>query len=82
MIVDVDADAFDSFESGGWELAAGAYDRFFSAVTGSVIDQLLDAAGVSRGSRMLDVATGPGYAAARAAARGADAVGLDAAAAI
>jgi SAM-dependent methyltransferase len=80
--VTVDADAFDSFESGGWELAASAYDRFFGAVTGRVIDQLLDAAGVSRGSRMLDVATGPGYAAARAAARGADAVGLDAAAAM
>jgi len=38
---------------------------------------LLDAARVSRGSRMLDVACGPGYVAAAAAARAASATGID-----
>jgi SAM-dependent methyltransferase len=38
---------------------------------------LLDAAGVRAGTRALDVATGPGYVAAAARARGADVIGLD-----
>jgi len=38
---------------------------------------LLDAAGVCRGSRVLDVATGAGHAAGAAAKRGANAVGID-----
>jgi ubiquinone/menaquinone biosynthesis C-methylase UbiE len=38
---------------------------------------MLDAAGVTRGSRVLDVATGAGYAAAAAVTRGAHAIGLD-----
>jgi SAM-dependent methyltransferase len=39
--------------------------------------QLLDAAAVGPGKRVLDVATGPGYVAGRAAERGASVVGLD-----
>src|SRR5207248_2595421 len=38
---------------------------------------LLDAARVAKGARVLDVACGPGYAAAAAAARGAIATGVD-----
>jgi ubiquinone/menaquinone biosynthesis C-methylase UbiE len=37
----------------------------------------LDAAGVTKGTQMLDVACGPGYVAAAAVARGAAAVGVD-----
>ena len=38
---------------------------------------LLDAAHVTKGARLLDVACGPGYAAAAAAALGASAIGID-----
>jgi SAM-dependent methyltransferase len=73
----IDPDAFNAFEAAGWETKAAGYDRFFGAITSRVIDDLLDAAGVEAGSRVLDVATGPGYVAARAAQRGASVLGLD-----
>jgi 2-polyprenyl-3-methyl-5-hydroxy-6-metoxy-1,4-benzoquinol methylase len=41
------------------------------------VETLLDAAGVAAGMRVLDVATGPGYVARRAAERGAVATGVD-----
>jgi SAM-dependent methyltransferase len=72
-----DLDAFNAFEAAGWEAKAAGYDRFFGAITTRVIDDLLDAAGVGEGSRVLDVASGPGYVAARAAKRGASVVGVD-----
>ena len=75
----VDADAFKAFEVAGWEQQAPTYDDFFGQITQRFVDPLLDAAGVERGSRVLDVATGPGYAAGKAAARGASVVGVDAA---
>jgi SAM-dependent methyltransferase len=46
-------------------------------VTSRLADPLLDAVGAGPGKRVLDIATGPGYVAARAAERGADPVGLD-----
>ena len=67
----IDADAFNQFEHAGWEKVAGPYHRFWAPVTGRVIDPLLDDAGVAAGSRVLDVATGPGHVAARAAERNA-----------
>jgi ubiquinone/menaquinone biosynthesis C-methylase UbiE len=73
----IDADAFNAFEAAGWETKAPGYDRFFGAITGRVIEPLLDAAEVGEGTRVLDVATGPGYVAAAAAGRGATVVGLD-----
>jgi len=73
-----DPDEFNAFERRGWaENSADAYDRVFGPVTRRFVDELLDAAGVGRGARVLDVATGPGYVAARATARGARAVGVD-----
>jgi SAM-dependent methyltransferase len=56
---------------------ADGYHRFFGAITTRVIEQLLDAAEVDRGRRVLDVASGPGYVAAACAVRGADVVGVD-----
>nr|WP_245005190.1 methyltransferase domain-containing protein [Paraburkholderia sacchari] len=38
---------------------------------------MLDALGIQRGSRFLDVASGPGYLAAAARRRGADVAGVD-----
>ena len=79
-MTEIDAQAFDAFEAAGWERAAGAYDRFFGTITTRAIDPLLDAAGVAAGTRVLDLATGPGYTAGRAAERGATVVGVDVAA--
>jgi SAM-dependent methyltransferase len=74
----IDTDAFNEFERRGWaENSTEAYDRVFGPVTSRVVDDLLDAAGVGSQTRMLDLATGPGYVAARAAARGARVIGVD-----
>jgi ubiquinone/menaquinone biosynthesis C-methylase UbiE len=73
----IDPDAFNAFEAAGWEQRAEGYHDFFGSVTTRVIEQLLDAAEVERGMRVLDVASGPGYVAAACAARGADVVGVD-----
>jgi SAM-dependent methyltransferase len=73
----VDPSAFHAFEKAGWERASAHYDDAFGALTKQTAGPLLDATRVSAGSRVLDVATGPGPIAAAAAARGADVVGLD-----
>jgi ubiquinone/menaquinone biosynthesis C-methylase UbiE len=71
-------DSFDEFERKRWnEGRAEPYHHGISTITTRAIDPLLDAAGVGHGTRMLDLATGPGYAAARAAERGAQPIGLD-----
>ena len=70
-------DAFHNFEHAGWELVPRQYDESFAALTVQSIEHLLEATEVRDGLRVLDVATGPGYAAAAAARRGADVVGLD-----
>ena len=68
---------FKAFEAAGWSRRAGTYGRVTGAITARFVDSLLDAAGVGAGMRVLDVATGPGYVAAVAAARGAVPVGVD-----
>lgn len=73
----VDPEAFNRFEHAAWEKIGDPYHRFWGPITGRVIDPLLDDARVARGLRLLDVATGPGYAAARGAVRGASVVGVD-----
>ena len=75
--VEIDPDAFNAFEAAGWEEKAPGYDHFFGGVTSQLVEPLLDAADVRAGTRMLDLATGPGYVAARGAARGASVVGVD-----
>jgi SAM-dependent methyltransferase len=75
---DIDSEAFNAFERRGWaENSADAYERVFGTVTQRVIDDLLDAAGVDGQTRLLDIATGPGYVAARASKRGARVLGVD-----
>jgi SAM-dependent methyltransferase len=73
----IDADTFNAFEAAGWDQKAGGYDWFFGGLTSRLFEPLLDGAGVGPGTRLLDVATGPGRAAARAAERGASVVGVD-----
>ena len=79
---EIDADAFNAFEAAGWEERADGYDDLIGRVTSRLADPLLDAAHVGGGTRLLDLATGPGYVAARGAERGADAVGVDVASAM
>jgi ubiquinone/menaquinone biosynthesis C-methylase UbiE len=77
-----DAHAFDEYEQAGWEAIAGRFAERWSPITSQAIDDLLDAALVGQGSRVLDVGTGPGDAAGRAVERGAEATGIDVAAAM
>ena len=75
---DYDADAFDAFEAAGWAAKdAAEYDSVAGRVTSRLADPLLAAVAAEAGTRLLDVATGPGYVASRAVERGVDAVGLD-----
>ena len=71
------AEAFHEFERAGWERAARFYVDSFGPLTIQAAPSLLDAVGAGRGTRVLDVACGPGFVAAAAAARGADVTGLD-----
>jgi len=73
---------FHEFEHDGWEKLPKRYHDAFSSLTTQAIEPLLDSVLARKGTRLLDVATGPGYVAAAAAARGADTVGLDFAAAM
>jgi len=69
--------SFHDFEHQGWsseDVALGYHDHL-SPVTIQAIGALLDAAGVRQGTRVVDVGTGAGYAAA--ADRGAEAIGID-----
>lgn len=68
---------FKEQELAGWTAKAGNYDGNFGVVTARFAPAILDAAGVRTGSRMLDVASGPGYVAGAAAARGAHVTGID-----
>src|SRR3954451_16036172 len=74
-----DPAAFKAFEAEGWTRKAATYDRLTGRATARLVEPLLDAAGVQSGTRVLDVACGPGRCAAAAAARGAVPLGLDAA---
>ena len=69
--------AFRALEHAGWQGAARHYDDAFGSLTRQAVDPLLDSAEVRSGARTLDVASGPGYAAAGAAARGARVAALD-----
>jgi SAM-dependent methyltransferase len=75
-------DAFSRFELAGWQEKAVGYDRLLARITDKIVDHLLDAAEVTAGTRLLDVACGHGYATARAAERGAAATGVDQSAAM
>jgi SAM-dependent methyltransferase len=74
-------DAFAEFERAGWERAASRYEQCWTD-TVLFVEALLDAAAVRAGSRLLDVACGPGFVSEAAAARGAQPVGVDVATAM
>lgn len=76
-VTETDWRGFRAFERAGWEAVPSRYDDAFAHLTTQAAGPLLDAAGVVEGMDVLDVATGPGYVAAAAAARGARVVGVD-----
>lgn len=73
----LDARAFTAYERAAHDRIASSYAEHFAPLTRLALDQLLDAAQVGPGRRVLDVATGPGLAAAAAQSRRADATGVD-----
>jgi trans-aconitate methyltransferase len=70
-------EAIRAFEHAGWQRAASTYGNSFAHATVPYIVSLLEAAEISPGQHVLDVACGPGYLAAAECARGATAHGLD-----
>jgi ubiquinone/menaquinone biosynthesis C-methylase UbiE len=73
----IDPDSFRQFEHSGWQNIPQQYHQAFGDLTAQSIEPLLDAAGVKKGTKILDIATGPGYVAAAAARRGATVIGVD-----
>src|SRR5215469_5240445 len=72
-----DLEAFRNFEKTTHDKLAESYYDAFSAVTNRAIEPLLKAGHVGNGTRLLDVATGPGTLAAKAAECGARVIGID-----
>jgi SAM-dependent methyltransferase len=74
---DFDPDAFKKFERRGWVEVGDRYHDTFSRLTLQATEPLLDAVAIELGTRLLDVASGPGYIAAAAARRGARVTAID-----
>ncbi|MCA1722545.1 MAG: methyltransferase domain-containing protein, partial [Actinobacteria bacterium] len=74
---DAALDAFAAWERSSWETRAAAYAADVGVLTRGAIAALLGAAGVSEGSRVLDVATGPGFVGQAALDRGAVVIAVD-----
>jgi len=73
----LDARAFTAFEQAAHDRIAKTYSEHFAPLTSLALEPLLKAARISAGTRLLDVATGPGVAAAAAHDRGARVTGVD-----
>ena len=66
-----------AFEHAAWSRCAPGYRDGFSVLTDDALEPLLDAVHAGEGTRLLDVGTGPGTAAAAAIGRGATVAGID-----
>src|SRR5215469_10399976 len=77
MATTFDPQAVRAFEHAGWQRAAAHYAATFAQATCGFIDDLLDAACIGAGMRVLDLACGPGFVSVAIAERGAQPVGLD-----
>jgi len=73
----IDRPSFHEFEYRGWEERATKYDLSWGHVTRAFIPAILRTLPRIEGRCVLDLATGPGYAAGTAAALGAQAHGVD-----
>lgn len=74
---EIDAVLFREFERAAHDRIASSYETFFAPITANAAIPLLDAVHASVGTRLLDIATGPGVIAAHAARRGASVTGID-----
>jgi ubiquinone/menaquinone biosynthesis C-methylase UbiE len=72
-----EADQLRAFERQGHDALAASYHAFFAQVTALATDPLFDGVHLQPGTRLLDVASGPGALAAEAVNRGARPVGVD-----
>ena len=72
-----DAERLRRFERQRHDSLAATYRDFFTPITALAIQPLLDAADAGAGSNLLDIATGPGSVAAKAASLGAGCIGVD-----
>lgn len=72
-----DAPTFKQQELSGWDSKAKHYDSHAGEITRNAVQLLLKTANVKTGTKLLDVACGPGYIAGYAAQQGAIALGLD-----
>lgn len=79
MSTTIDPQAFTAFELHGWQQAVDPYEKYFGPLTSQTGAALLAAvADDPRGKSLLDLASGPGFVARRAAAAGfAPVVGVD-----
>jgi ubiquinone/menaquinone biosynthesis C-methylase UbiE len=73
----IDSHSFREFEHSGWQGIPEPYHQAFGELTAQSIEPLLDAAGVKAGTKLVDIASGPGYVAAAAVRRGASVIGVD-----
>ncbi len=69
--------SFKDLELKGWNQKARDYGDYAGHITQQAVEPLLNAVEVEAGSLFLDIATGPGYTAGAAQARGAIATGVD-----
>ena len=74
---EIDPVLFREFERAAHDRIASSYEAFFAPITANASMPLLDAVHASVGTRLLDVATGPGVVAAHAFRRGARVTGID-----
>ena len=74
---DEQLEAFASWERQSWETCAASYAASITDLTRGAADALLDAADVTAGTALLDVATGPGVVALAARSRGAEVIAVD-----
>jgi SAM-dependent methyltransferase len=74
---EIDPVLFSEFERAAHDRIASSYEAFFVPITANAAMPLLDAVQASAGTRLLDIATGPGVVAAQAARRGARVTGID-----
>ena len=72
-----EAERLRAFERQGHDALANSYHAFFAAVTALATNPLFEDVHLHPGSRLLDVASGPGALAAEAANRGARPIGAD-----
>ena len=72
-----DAERLRRFERERHDSLAATYHNFFTPITALAIQPLLDAVGAGAGTKLIDIATGPGSVAATASRLGAACIGVD-----